>query len=133
MGYIGILDFKNNNSQSVLNILSDLGFPSKLVNTKEGVEEAERLVIPGVGHIEAIVNEMDYLNLRQPILNLAKSGKFILGICIGQHLLGLGSNESPQVAVQAEALLSKAPLPRCNAAPNAVQMQKHSTRRDRLE
>lgn len=94
MGYIGIVDFASNNSKSVLSMVRSLGSEAKLVTSKEEISRADRLVIPGVGHIASIVEEMDTLGLRIPITDFAKRGNWILGICLGQHLLGLGSEES---------------------------------------
>jgi glutamine amidotransferase len=94
MGYIGIVDFASNNSKSVLSMIRSLGIEAKLVSSEEEVSRADRLVIPGVGHIASIVAEMDAMGLRNPIINFAASGNLIMGICLGQHLLGLGSEES---------------------------------------
>jgi glutamine amidotransferase len=94
MGYTGIVDFASNNSKSVLSMVRSLGSEAKLVNSEEEISRADRLVIPGVGHIASIVEEMDTLGLRIAITNFAARGNWILGICLGQHLLGLGSEES---------------------------------------
>jgi len=94
MGYIGIVDFASNNSKSVLNVIQSLGFEAKLVTSGDEISRADRLIIPGVGHIDSIVSEMDALGLRTPIKAFASRGNHILGICLGQHLLGLSSEES---------------------------------------
>ena len=94
MGYIGIIDFKSNNSKAVLNVVKSLGFNAKLVTSGHQIFGADRLIIPGVGHISSIVGEMDALELRSPISEFASRGNFLLGICLGQHLLGSGSEES---------------------------------------
>ena len=94
MGYIGIVDFKSNNSKAVLNVVKSLGINAKLVTSGHQILGADRLIIPGVGHISSIVDEMDALELRSPISEFASRGNFLLGICLGQHLLGSGSEES---------------------------------------
>jgi glutamine amidotransferase len=93
MGYIGIIDLKSNNSKSVLSAITLLGFEAKFIDSVEGILNADRIVVPGVGHIASIVKEMDELELRDSMIEFASKGNFILGICLGQHLLGLSSEE----------------------------------------
>lgn len=94
MGYVGIVDFKSNNSKSVLSVITSLGIEAKLIKSPDEILRADRLIIPGVGHIDSIVGEMDELGLRDAIVDFAMSGNFLLGICLGQHLLGNKSEES---------------------------------------
>ena len=94
MGYVGIFCFKTNNSLSVLSAIKELGEEVKFITSSEDIAKADRLIIPGVGHIDSVVQEMDELNFRDDIKKFASQGKFVLGICLGQHLLGLQSEES---------------------------------------
>ena len=94
MSSVGIIDFKSNNSKSVLSVISSLGIEAKLIKTPEMLAGVDRLVIPGVGHIDALVKEVEELGFREAIIDFAKTGKFLLGICLGQHLLGARSEES---------------------------------------
>ena len=95
MGFVGILDLKCNNSKSVLSVLTSLGVNARLIRTKHQIQTSDRLIIPGVGHIESIVREIDEFGYRDAISDFSKTGNFLLGICLGQHLLGTGSEESP--------------------------------------
>jgi glutamine amidotransferase len=95
MGFIGVLDFKSNNSASVLNVVNSLGVEAKLVKSREDVFLSDRLIMPGVGHIDSIVHEMDALGLRDAIVDFSTHGNYVLGICLGQHILGTVSEESP--------------------------------------
>ena len=95
MGYVGVLDFRSNNSRSVLSAIASLGIDTKLIESTEDILNADRIIIPGVGHVESIVTEMDELNFRDAIIKFAAGGNFLLGICLGQHLLGIASEESP--------------------------------------
>jgi len=97
MEYVGIVDFKSNNSNSVLSVVVALGIEARLITSEIEIFKADRLIIPGVGHIDSIVNEMDELGIRDSIISFAMSGKYLLGICLGQHLLGSGSEESLSV------------------------------------
>ena len=96
MSSVGIIDFKSNNSKSVLSVITSLGIEAKLIRSPDDLMGLERLIIPGVGHIASIVQEMDELDFRDAIIDFSKTGNFLLGICLGQHLLGIGSEESPE-------------------------------------
>jgi glutamine amidotransferase len=95
MGFVGILDLKSNNSKSLLSVLTSLGINARLIRSIDQIRASDRLIIPGVGHIESIVREIDELCYRDAITDFSKAGNFLLGICLGQHLLGTGSEESP--------------------------------------
>ena len=97
MGFVGIMDFKGNNSKSVLSVVTSLGIEAKLIKSPDDILRSDRLIVPGVGHIDSVVREMDELYLRDAIVDFSKSGNFLLGICLGQHLLGNESEESSKV------------------------------------
>jgi len=94
MSFVGVVDFKSNNSKSVLSVISSLGIEAKLITIPEMIMKADRLIIPGVGHIDSLVREVDEFGFRDAIFDFSKTGKFLLGICLGQHLLGTRSEES---------------------------------------
>lgn len=94
MGYVGIVQLEGSNSRSVHNSLTSLGFEARFVNTEKSIASSDKLILPGVGHIASVVFEIEKLKLRQSILNFVKNGNFLLGICLGTHLLGTLSDES---------------------------------------
>lgn len=94
MGFVGIVDLKSNNSKSVLNVINSLGIEARLVTSPVDILQSDRLVIPGVGHIDSIVRDMERSGIRDALIDFSQSGRFLLGICLGQHLLGKHSEES---------------------------------------
>ena len=64
--------------------------------TRERVESADALVIPGVANVGHIIRSMDRLNLRMPTLDAIAKGKPVLAVCAGYQLLFDGSEEAPQ-------------------------------------
>lgn len=94
MGYVGIFCFKTNNSLSVFSAIKELGQDVKFITSSEDIVKADRLIIPGVGHIDSVVQDMDELNYRDEIKKFSSKGNLVLGICLGQHLLGLHTDES---------------------------------------
>lgn len=83
-----ILDYGMGNLRSVQKALERLGHPCRV---QTGLEGAGRLVIPGVGAFGAAMERLE--PLREPLVAFAKSGKPLLGICLGQQLLFESSEE----------------------------------------
>ena len=90
---IGVIDYGASNIRSVANAMKFLGVEMKLATAPEEIEDAEKIILPGVG---AFAPGME--NLRQqgfePFLHeKAAAGVPILGICLGMQFLLEGSEE----------------------------------------
>lgn len=92
-----VVDYGMGNLASVLNALARLGAPARLSGEPSEVASAQRLILPGVGAFGDAVLEIDRRGLREPILEAARSGAPILGICLGMQLLFARSEESEGV------------------------------------
>lgn len=51
------------------------------------ISEAERLVVPGVGAFGRCVQELQLKKLWDPVLEVARSGRPWLGICVGMQMM----------------------------------------------
>src|SRR5438132_1270025 len=58
---------------------------------------AERVVLPGVGNFAAAKRRLDETGLGEAITDVAKSGRPLLGICLGLQLFLADSEEAPGV------------------------------------
>ncbi len=94
---ISIIDYGAGNLRSVQNTLAELGASYKLIDTPEAVLAADRLVLPGVGHFGQLMQSMDALKLRGPILEKIASGTPFFGICLGMQALFSASDEAPEL------------------------------------
>lgn len=83
-----ILDYGMGNLRSVEKAFGAIGEPVRFAPSPEN---AERLVIPGVGAFGAAMERLG--PFREEIRSYAASGKRILGICLGQQLLFESSEE----------------------------------------
>jgi glutamine amidotransferase len=92
---IVIVDYKVGNTNSVLNSINSLGYSAKISNQKNDIENADILVMPGVGAFQEAMNNLYDLQLIPTLENevLGKK-KPVLGICIGMQLLADSSNEN---------------------------------------
>jgi imidazole glycerol phosphate synthase glutamine amidotransferase subunit len=92
-----IVDYGAGNLRSVQNTLEAVGAPFETTNSPAVVAKATKVILPGVGHFGQMLNAMDELALREPILARLRSGIPFLGICIGLQCLFEGSEEAPGV------------------------------------
>lgn len=97
-----VFDVKSGNLQSLQNALEKMGYKAVLITTADELREAisstscERLFLPGVGNFGHFMKQVNKLNLREPILEYIKSGKPIMGICVGLQALFQSSEEAPE-------------------------------------
>ena len=94
---IGIIDLEICNLKSIQSAIYNLGFDFKLINKKKilNFDDISHLVIPGVGSFSNISKE--YFSEQEFNTNLqsfVKSGKPVLGSCLGMHFLSKKGNEN---------------------------------------
>ena len=90
---IAIVDYNMGNLASVQNAFAKLGQETVVENDPAKFKEYDKLILPGVG---AFGDAMEHLRERNMIASLqeyAKSGKYMLGICLGMQLLFDSSEE----------------------------------------
>jgi glutamine amidotransferase len=90
---ISIIDYYTGNTMSLVNALSFLGYKSSISNKKE-IEDSDVMILPGVGSFGRAMNNINNLGLIDPIKKHVKSGKKLIGICLGMQLLFTRSNEN---------------------------------------
>ena len=94
---IGILDLNFGNFGSVERMIAKAGCVSKRINTSKEILEAEKIILPGVGHFEVgmqILRDSGITDsLRKSIFDRRIP---FLGICLGMHLICKSSEEGRQ-------------------------------------
>ena len=90
---IAVADFGSGNTRSVLRALASIGADAALVVSAEGLDAAERVVLPGVGAAPSAVDELVRRGLWEPIRRWGAAGRPLLGLCLGAQLLLEGSDE----------------------------------------
>lgn len=90
---IVIIDNQMGNIRSVTNALTLLGTEYIVSQKPADIAEADGVILPGVGHFQRAMVNLNQAGLTQAIVNYAKLGKPLLGICLGMQLLFESSDE----------------------------------------
>ena len=92
---IAVIDYKAGNLTSVVKALHYLDAREVVVTqSPEVVRNADKVVLPGVGHFQATQLLAD-LGLTDAVRNSIAKGAWFLGICVGLQWLFEGSTEAP--------------------------------------
>lgn len=82
-----IVDYGLGNLGSVIRGFARAGIETKISRDLDEIENADSLILPGVGAYRDAINSLNDLELVQPIKDFVKSGKHMIGICLGMQLL----------------------------------------------
>ncbi len=91
---IAILDYRAGNLTSVERALKHLGFPCEITHSHKKIEQAERIVFPGVGAAGKSMENLKSLGLDTVLREHLRAGTPILGICVGLQVLFEYSEEN---------------------------------------
>ncbi|MGX1173805.1 imidazole glycerol phosphate synthase subunit HisH [Pseudomonas sp. R151218B TE3479] len=94
---IVVVDYGVGNIASVLNMLKRVGAKAKASNSREDIEQADKLILPGVGAFDAGMQTLRKSGLVE-VLNEQVQGKQkpVMGVCLGSQMLGNGSEEGSE-------------------------------------
>jgi len=88
---IAIVKYNAGNIMSVRNAVARLGFESIITDDHKELEEAEKVIFPGVGEAGSAMAYLKERELDKTIISLKQP---ILGICLGLQLLCRSTEES---------------------------------------
>jgi imidazole glycerol-phosphate synthase subunit HisH len=91
---IAVIDLKLGNVKSVGNALSYLKIEHVVTSEQAQIQEAAKLIFPGVGSFNEAANRLQSTGMRECIRNaVLVQNKPILGICLGMQLLATTGEE----------------------------------------
>jgi glutamine amidotransferase len=90
---IVVVDYDAGNLRSVQRALEAVGQRPRVTPDWRDVENAEALVLPGVGSAQDCMRKLVARDLVEPLKTYAASGRPFLGVCVGLQLLFDGSEE----------------------------------------
>lgn len=92
---IAVIDYGAGNLHSVKNALDFLGAESIVTGSGDEIRSADKVILPGVGAFGDAMSMLRQSGLAQIVRESAGSGKPLLGICLGLHMLFEASEETP--------------------------------------
>jgi glutamine amidotransferase len=93
---VAILDYGSGNLHSVARAVARVGGEPLVTGESREVASADGLVIPGVGHFGQCVRAIRRRGLDGAILDLAASGRHVVGVCVGMQVLFERSDEDDE-------------------------------------
>lgn len=91
---IVIVDYGAGNLASIANMLKKAGFEATISARPDEVRRADKLILPGVGHFDHGMKELEARGLREALDRRVLEERVpILGICLGAQLLARRSDE----------------------------------------
>jgi imidazole glycerol-phosphate synthase subunit HisH len=96
---IAVVDYDMGNLHSACKGLEKAGAKPKVTGLAKEIEQADAVVLPGVGSFDPAMQHLRSLDLVQPIKDAIASGKPFLGICLGLQILFEGSEEGTEAGL----------------------------------
>ena len=84
---IAIIDYGCGNLFSLSSSLESLGIECRITSDKTEIENADKIILPGVGAFADAAKKLCESGLGELVCDLAAKGKPILGICLGMQML----------------------------------------------
>lgn len=84
---VAIVDYGVGNLFSLCSSLKMIGIDAIVTGDKTEIENADRIILPGVGAFGDAISKLRETGLDKVIISQAKRGKDIMGICLGMQLL----------------------------------------------
>ena len=88
-----IVDYGVGNLFSLQCSLTAIGIEAEVTGDANRLERASHIILPGVGAFGDAIQKLRASGLEEPVKQLAKAGKPLLGICLGMQLLFEHSDE----------------------------------------
>lgn len=96
---IGVLNYGSGNAPVIVNMLSHIGHDSDMITEPFHLSDFDMIILPGVGAFDHCIDLIDEQNFRNPLVSFSKTGKILLGICVGLQMLGNSSEEGKKAGL----------------------------------
>lgn len=90
---IALIDYNMGNLRSVRNAFEKINSHVAVVNQADDLKKFDKVILPGVGAYKDAMEHLNSYGMKEAIVEFAKSGKPLLGICLGMQLLLESSDE----------------------------------------
>jgi len=90
---IAVIDYNMGNLRSVKNAFEKIGKDVAIVKDAEKLKDFDKIILPGVGAFGDAMEHLKKSAMDEAVKDFVKSGKPLLGICLGMQLLFEKSEE----------------------------------------
>jgi glutamine amidotransferase len=91
---ITIIDYGVGNINAFVNVYKRVDVPVKIAKTKQDLEDAQRLILPGVGHFDHAMTQLNNSGMRDTLDELVLGKEIpVIGICVGMQMMANSSDE----------------------------------------
>ena len=91
---ITIIDDGVGNIFAFHNVFKRLNIPAKIAKNKSDLDNAEKLLLPGVGSFDYALNRLNASGMREKLDYLVLDKEIpVIGICVGMQIMGNRSDE----------------------------------------
>lgn len=97
MKKVGVIDYGAANIENVLRAVRFLGQDVELISDPNQMQRCSHLILPGVGAFPFGMKQLAIAGFIDPLRKEVRTGKPILGICLGMQLLFEWSNEFEEI------------------------------------
>lgn len=84
---IAVIDYEMGNLKSIENALKLLKIEAVITKDREIIKKAKAIILPGVGAFKQAMDNLKINDLDKILLQEAKNGKYLLGVCLGMQIL----------------------------------------------
>ncbi len=84
---IGIVNYNMGNLASVQNGFKKIGIDATIESDAQKLKNYDKLILPGVGAFGDAIEHLKQFDLIEALEEFKKSGRYMLGICLGMQLL----------------------------------------------
>lgn len=84
---IAVIDYGVGNLFSLVSSLNMIGAKSIVTDSPDEIKKADKIILPGVGAFADAIKKLREKGLDRLIIEEARNGKPIMGICLGMQLL----------------------------------------------
>jgi glutamine amidotransferase len=98
---ITLIDYGVGNIFAFQNVFKRLDIPTKIAKTAADLEDAQKLILPGVGAFDYAIGQLNASGMRDKLDQLVLEKKIpIIGICVGMQMMGNRSDEGVSEGLQ---------------------------------
>lgn len=94
---ITIIDYGIGNINAFVNVYKRLNVSVKIAKVSSDLQDATKLILPGVGHFDAAMSKLNSSGMREKLDDLVLIDEVpVIGICVGMQMMANYSEEGRQ-------------------------------------